>query len=293
MERRRSRLTRCELEGRCNGDGFRDVDAPSRLEFAKMACTKMPATCGRSVSRPLFRRRNGRNAKVQTCASLAVKEKATGVEYPLVEYVAGAEQRCLGAGARSKKIAFVGVHVYAVALYVDPAPAAKELGLRQRGGFFEEDASDSMADALLDGAFNKGLHIVMVRKLDGKTFGDAIVEALTPRLFGADKEAIQAISNLFDGKELLKGTEIIVGWRVEGQLEFYVRQGNGKVVQAAKEGMVPDLVLEQGAISRALFSVYLGSDPISADAKSSYVEGGFELLESEIVKRSTRKGGSG
>lgn len=258
-----------------------------------MASIQKRSTFGRRPSNRCTRNRNDRKGRIPTCASLGVKDKATGVEFPLVEYVAGAEQRCLGAGARAKKIAFVGVNVYAVALYVDPAPAAKELGLRQRGGFFEEDASDSMADALLDGAFNKGLHIVMVRKLDGKTFGDAIVEALTPRLFGADKEAIQQISNLFEGKELQKGTEIIMGWRVEGQLEFYVRQGNGKVVQAAKEGVVPDLVLDQGAISRALFSVYLGSDPISADAKSSYVDGGFELLESEIVKRSTRKGGSG
>jgi hypothetical protein len=45
--------------------------------------------------------------------------------------------------------------VYAVALYVEGEPAAKELGIRDRGGFFETD--DDFCSALTDGAFNKTL----------------------------------------------------------------------------------------------------------------------------------------
>ena len=40
--------------------------------------------------------------------------------------------RCVGTGARVRKIAFIGVKVYAVGLYVEAEKAAKELGVRDR-----------------------------------------------------------------------------------------------------------------------------------------------------------------
>ena len=45
------------------------------------------------------------------------------------------------------------VQVYSVALYVEAEKAAKELGIRYRGGFFESDAD--YCQAILDGAFSK------------------------------------------------------------------------------------------------------------------------------------------
>lgn len=45
--------------------------------------------------------------------------------------------------------------MYAVALYVEAELAAKELGIRYRGGFFESD--DDYCSALVDGAFSKTL----------------------------------------------------------------------------------------------------------------------------------------
>jgi hypothetical protein len=45
--------------------------------------------------------------------------------------------------------------VYSIAAYVEAARAAKELGVRSRGGFFESDGD--FAAALLDGAFSKAL----------------------------------------------------------------------------------------------------------------------------------------
>lgn len=47
------------------------------------------------------------------------------------------------------------VQVYAVALYVEAELAAKELGIRYRGGFFESD--DDYCSAIVDGAFTKTL----------------------------------------------------------------------------------------------------------------------------------------
>jgi hypothetical protein len=45
--------------------------------------------------------------------------------------------------------------LYSVALYVEGELAAKELGIRYRGGFFETD--DDYCSALVDGAFEKVL----------------------------------------------------------------------------------------------------------------------------------------
>lgn len=50
--------------------------------------------------------------------------------------------------------------VYAVALYVEAELCAKELGIRYRGGFFEND--DDFCSAIVDGAFNKNLVVSSV-----------------------------------------------------------------------------------------------------------------------------------
>jgi hypothetical protein len=47
--------------------------------------------------------------------------------------------------------------VYSVALYVEAVKAAKELGVRSRGGFFESDAD--YCQAIVDGAFAKVLRV--------------------------------------------------------------------------------------------------------------------------------------
>lgn len=47
--------------------------------------------------------------------------------------------------------------VYSVGLYVEAEKAAKELGIRYRGGFFEADAD--YCQAVLDGAFSKVLRV--------------------------------------------------------------------------------------------------------------------------------------
>lgn len=61
----------------------------------------------------------------------------------------------MGAGARTKKIALFNVKVYAITLYVEAEKAARELGIRKRGGFFDDDNDDDYALALADGGFDK------------------------------------------------------------------------------------------------------------------------------------------
>lgn len=58
-------------------------------------------------------------------------------------------------------------------VYVEAEKAARELGVRARGGFFADDADEDYALALVDGAFAKALVVHLVRKVDGKTFYEA------------------------------------------------------------------------------------------------------------------------
>ena len=98
-----------------------------------------------------------------------LKKQATGLEFPEVtSFWLGDRARCVGAGARTKKIAILSVKVYAVALYVEAEKAARELGVRSRGGFFDdaETADADFCSALADGAFTKALRIDLVRDVE-------------------------------------------------------------------------------------------------------------------------------
>ncbi len=55
----------------------------------------------------------------------------------------------------------------------------------------------------------------------------------------------------------------------------------------------PDIRIESPGLCRALFEVYLGSNSVVPDAIGVWAEGTKKLLESEEVKRATRRGGSG
>lgn len=224
--------------------------------------------------------------------SLTVREASTGVEFPLVRtFWEGEAQRSMGASVRQKKIAFLGVKVYAVALYVEAERAAKELGVRKRGGFFDDNRNEDYALALVDGAFAKALEIQLVRKVEGAQFADAIAEALEPRMrLTGEMATLDKFKQFFDGRTLEKGTQIVLLWRVEGILEMTVR--------TAEDGTdytraTPDLRIESPGMCRALFEVYLGSNTVVPDAIHVWAEGTKQLLDSEEVKRATRRGGSG
>ena len=142
-----------------------------------------------------------------TCLTATLLQ-STGVEFPQVTtFWAGDKYRSVGAGVRKKKFGFIPVkvpmppfkpadviagqddsckhasqiccgrfqtteplQVYAVTLYVEAEKAARELGVRSRGGFFADDADEDYALALVDGAFSKALVVQLVRKVDGETF---------------------------------------------------------------------------------------------------------------------------
>lgn len=65
------------------------------------------------------------------------------------------------------------MQVYAVSVYVEAEKAARELGVRSRGGFFDDGRDEDYATALVDGAFAKALVIRLVRKVEGRQFYEA------------------------------------------------------------------------------------------------------------------------
>ncbi|KAK9806338.1 hypothetical protein WJX72_010689 [[Myrmecia] bisecta] len=226
---------------------------------------------------------------VRCAAGPTITEKATGVEYPTVtSFWEGEKFRCMGAGVRAKKIAFVSVKVYAVALYVEAERAAKELAIRSRGGFFDGD--EDYALALTDGAFAKLLHIQLARKIDGETFFGALEEALAPRLrLTGEMGTLNTFKAFFDGKSLEKGTDILLLWRVEGALEVVVRPSGSADYTQVK----PDLRIESPSLCRALWEVYLGSSTVVPEAVAAWAGGAKALISSEEIRRQTRPGGSG
>jgi hypothetical protein len=199
----------------------------------------------------------------------------------------GAETRCLGAATRVKQILFVKAKVYSVALYVEGKPAARELGLRSRGGFLAEDAD--FASALTDGAFVKVLAMRLLRDVTGEQFAEAISAQLAPRarLTGAGAALEQYVS-FISKQSLSAGTRLAHLWTADGeQLQVRVEKGD----DVDWESKAPELTVASASLARGMFEIYLGGSPIVPEARTEWAKGARLLLESDNVKRATDKEG--
>lgn len=214
------------------------------------------------------------------------------MEFPRVRTLwQGDASRALGAGTRYKKIAFVGVKVYAIALYVEAERAAKELGVRQRGGFFDDNKDADYALAIVDGAFTKTLVIKMTRKVEGDQFVGAIAEALEPRMrLTGQMDVLEKFKTFFASKNALeKGTAINMLWTPAGSLEIVVREDDSALDYSTVQ---PDERFDSPSLCRALFEIFLGETPIIPDAVGRWAQGTKDLLASENDRRTSRKGGA-
>ena len=57
-----------------------------------------------------------------------------------------------------KTYGYPKIQVYSITCYVEAEKAAKELGVRYRGGFFETE--QDFCDAIMDGAFGKAFQVL-------------------------------------------------------------------------------------------------------------------------------------
>lgn len=198
-----------------------------------------------------------------------VEEPRSEVEFPRWMDFPGGKQplHLLAVGLRTKTI--FAVKVYAFGLYLDARAAAA--ALRDYRGLRPKDRRKSRAfyRALLNGDFSKGLRWVMTRDVDGEDIAEAFAESLEPRLeklarsakpevVAADRAALARFKTFFSD-ELEEGTELVFAWHPGGRL---VTRIGGKVMGEVKSHN----------LALALFDVYLGSDPISEDAKEAFAD---------------------
>ncbi|KFM22426.1 hypothetical protein F751_0173 [Auxenochlorella protothecoides] len=176
----------------------------------------------------------------------------------------GEEMRCIGAGARTKKVAFLGIKVYAVAVYAEAEKAARELGIRARQGSMREGA----------------VEIHLVRNVEGTQFVEALAEALTPRmrLSGGG------------GQQLSKGSVITLLYRTDATLDIALSSPERPADLAAARA---SLCIKSASLCRALFETFLGESSVVPEARAVWAAGARQLLASDEVRRDTRRGGSG
>ena len=164
-----------------------------------------------------------------------------------------------GMGVRVKRIAGIGVKVYACGLYVDPSAARAAVGDRYVGRKVSDVAKDQSlyAAVMNDAKVEKTVRLVFARDLDSAKIADALSERLRPAL-GAGSASLREFESHFEGVQFKKGQSLTFS-AVGGKLHTSIQ---GKEVGAIAD---PKLCV-------ALFDAYLGKNPVVPGAKQSLGE---------------------
>lgn len=194
-----------------------------------------------------------------------VEEQATSVKFQRSVTLPGCSTTLslLGTGFREKKFAIIGVKVYAAGLYVNESILS---GLSAwKGTSADEIQRDSsLFSSIFQDQAEKSLQIVLVRDVDGKTFWDALDEAISPRIKSPspdDKTALSTFQGIFQNRPLNKASVILLTWI-----------NPSKMLVSVSSGELPkdvDAEIESGNVTTALFDVFFGDSPVSPTLKSS------------------------
>ena len=192
-----------------------------------------------------------------------VTEPSSKVAFPVeLETAGGGRQVLTGVGLRTKT--FLKVKVYAFGIYVDPAGAREKLA-----AFAGKDAAGLARDEKFYGALlalevPMSLRLVMTRNVGGEDMAEAFDGALRPRVRQvASREpggevALGTFRGLFSLDKLTKGTVLDFTCTPDGTLSSSVGGEQKPAIQSK-------------ALCWALFDVYLGRTPITAEGKRSAV----------------------
>jgi hypothetical protein len=184
-----------------------------------------------------------------------VKEKITGISFKDTISAGGKSLTLVGCGDRKKAIVGpVAVNVYAVGLYVDPSPAKAAA---------PADAA-AAAKALASGSYTKALKIIMARTVGAQKIGDALAEALEPKVKGTDAP-IKEFKDFFAGLESLASGNEITFTQTGSTLKV-------QVPSASKD-------FTSAALCKAMFDIYLGDTPVSPNGKKAMAEGLLKLCK--------------
>ncbi|XP_004488681.1 fatty-acid-binding protein 3, chloroplastic isoform X1 [Cicer arietinum] len=178
-----------------------------------------------------------------------------------------------GAGYREKVFAIIGVKVYAAGLYLNQS-IISELNAWKGQSKDGIQGNSSLFKTIFQSPLEKLLQIILVRDVDGKTFWDALSDAISPRIAKpttADETALNTFRNVFQDRPLKKGTFIFLTWLNPTKL----------LVSVSSEGVpsTADATIESSNVSYALFDVFLGDSPVSPSLKSSVAESLSKVLK--------------
>ncbi|XVF04449.1 hypothetical protein REPUB_Repub05bG0083900 [Reevesia pubescens] len=179
----------------------------------------------------------------------------------------------LGTGYREKVFAIIGVKVYAAGLYVNQSILKK---LDAWKGWSAAQSRDDLPlfKSIFEVPLEKSLQIVLVRDVDGKTFWDALDEAVSPRIKApspVDESALSTFRSTFQGRPLNKGTFIFLTW-----------PDPSKMLVAVSSNGLPttiDATIESANVGSALFDVFFGDAPVSPSLKTSVASGLATILK--------------
>jgi hypothetical protein len=206
----------------------------------------------------------------------AVTEPRSGVLFPVHLTPPGgtAPHQLVGTAIRVKT--WFRVKVYAFGLYVDPDGAQSTLSAFRTVPASSLERDERFFQRILDMEFAMTLRIVLTRDVGGKDVADSFDAALRPRIrrATADKDlsggeaALRQFRGYFSFEEVAKGTEIVFSCSPGGRLETSVKGESRPAIQSA-------------ALCWALFDVYLGEKPISADGRKNLIAAFPGLFGSE------------
>ncbi|KAL8510067.1 hypothetical protein ACS0TY_017047 [Phlomoides rotata] len=179
----------------------------------------------------------------------------------------------LGTGYREKVFAIIGVKVYAAGFYLNQSIFSKLDAWKGRSSA-DLQKDSSLFDAIFQAPLEKSVHIILVRDVDGKTFWDALNEAISPRITSpttVDESALSTFRSIFQDRPLKKGTSIFLTWLDETKM----------LVCVSPDGIPSsvDATIESSNVTCALFDVFLGGNPVSPSLKASASSGLAAVLK--------------
>jgi hypothetical protein len=191
-----------------------------------------------------------------------VEEPSSGHAFDAVRTVEGRPYALVGVGIRKKFV----VKVYAMALYIDEAEGRHAFpALVSRAGGHDHaklTSGDHAQSFVMWGTFGKVAVLHFVRNVDaGKirgAFEEGLEEELSDKAPPDVKQQAQAFLALFD-KDLKDGQEIVLHTTPDGKTEV-------DIAGVKKSGPTSP------RLARAVWGIWLGQKPISADLRRGLVE---------------------
>ncbi|KAK7272625.1 hypothetical protein RJT34_29344 [Clitoria ternatea] len=228
--------------------------------------------CNNTRKQPLFFAEAASSSAVN---AEYVEEPATNVKFQSSSSFPGCSDSLIlfGTGYREKVFAIIGVKVYAAGLYLNQS-ITSELNAWKGQSKDAIQGNPSLFKTIFQSSLEKSLQIILVRDVDGKTFWDALSDAISPRITEsttADETALTTFRNIFLDRPLKKGTFIILTWLSPSRL----------LVSVSSQGLPShlDATIESANVISALFDVFLGDNPVSPSLKASVAEGLSKVLK--------------